>query len=138
MENILVDISIQPENLLDKSFGFLIKLMGYRNQIRMNHWQTKCYAEHKMTDEMLSLLDSNIDKIGECVIGAFGRPKINTISNNISDIAIASTEYILNCICKDLLEMINYYKDCNQEGILALLGDFDAEIKKLTYLSTLS
>jgi hypothetical protein len=138
MEDILVGITIQSDNLLDKTFQFLIKLMGYRNQIRMNHWQTKSFAEHKMTDSFLGVLDENIDKIAESAIGAFGRPKINTMSTNISDIAIASSEYILNCINKETLEMLECYKESNQEGIFALIGDFDAEVKKFIYLSTLS
>jgi Family of unknown function (DUF5856) len=138
MEDILVGISIQSGSLLDKTFIFLIKLMGYRNQIRLNHWQTKSFAEHKMTDQLLGILDDNIDKIGESTIGAFGRPKINTMSTNIGDIAIISSEYVLNCINKDTLEMLECYKESDQEGIFALLGDFDAEIKKFIYLSTLS
>jgi len=138
MEDILVGISIQSESLLDKTFIFLIKLMGYRNQIRLNHWQTKSFAEHKMTDQLLGVLDDYIDKIGEATIGAFGRPKINTMSTNIADIAIVSSEYVLNCINKDTLEMLECYKESDQEGIFALLGDFDGEIKKFIYLSSLS
>ena len=138
MENLFVGIKIESGDLLDKTFEFVIKLMGYRNQIKMNHWQTKSYAEHKMTDDLTSTLDESIDKIAESVIGAFGRPKINTVSTNIGDSAITSAEYVLSCINKDLLEMIDLYKESEQEGIFALLGDLDADIKKFIFLSTLS
>jgi hypothetical protein len=137
MEDILIGIDVEQRSVLDKTFCFLIKLMGYRNQIKMNHWQTKLYSEHKMTDDLVKTLDDNIDKIAETVIGAYGRPKINTISTDIGDIAIVSSMFVLNCISKDLLELINCYKTLNQEGILAALGDLDGEIKKFVFLSTL-
>jgi len=138
MESISIGIELNSGSLQDKTFQFLIKLMGYRNQLRINHWQTKSFAEHKMTDEFIGVLDTNIDKIGEATLGAFDRPKINTVSTNVSDIAIASSEYVLNCINCDVLEMLELYKESEQEGIFALIGDFDAEVKKFIYLSTLS
>ena len=138
MGDILVGISINSDNIHDKTFVFLNTVLGYRNQLKMNHWQTKSYAEHKLIDDLIESIDENTDKIAEATLGAFGRPKFNTISNNISDIAIASTEYVLNCINKDIQEMLCIYKETEQEGIIALLGDFDGDIKKFIFLSTLS
>ncbi len=138
MEDLFISMTIGEGNTQEKVFTFLMKLMTHRNQLRMNHWQTKSYAEHKLTDDAISTLEDSIDKIAEAALGAYGRPKINTFSSNISDNAIVSTEYVLNCISKDLQEMINMFKEENQEGILALLGDLDGDIKKFIFLSTLN
>jgi hypothetical protein len=123
--------------LKEKTFIFLIKLMGFRNQLRMNHWQTTSFAEHKMTDEFLGVLDSHIDLIGEAALGMFERPQINTMSTNISDIKIASTKFVLCEIEKDLYCLVEEYKVTNWEGMVALLGDFCAEVHKFKFLSTL-
>lgn len=136
MEEIFIGV-IGTGSLQDKIFMFLIKLMGQRDQLRMNHWQTTSYAEHKLTDDILEALDGFVDKLGENALGAYGRPKINTISNNVTDIAISSTEYVLDCIDKQLKELINIYKEEDQEGILAILGEMDSEIKKFKYLASL-
>lgn len=137
MEDILVGISFQSESLQDKTFCFLMKLMGYRNQMRMNHWQTRSFAEHKLTDDIISSFSDYTDKIGENALGVFGRPKINTMSTNIADIAIASTDYILSCAEKDVKELLCLYKETDHEGIVNLLGELDSDIQKFKYLSTL-
>jgi hypothetical protein len=123
--------------LKEKTFCFLMKIMGCRNQLRMNHWQTTSFAEHKMTDELLGILDNHIDKIGECALGMFDRPQINTTSNNISDIRVASSKFVIDEICKGLCELTEEYKVTQFEGMISLLGDFEADINKFKYLSTL-
>jgi len=138
MNDLLIGITMKSDDLLDQTFEFLNKTLGYRNQLKMNHWQTKSYAEHKLIDDLIDSIDENTDKIAEATLGAYGRPKINTTSNNVSDIAISSTEYTLECINKDIQEMLKLYKETEQEGIFALFGDFDGEIKKFLFLSTLS
>jgi hypothetical protein len=40
-----------------------MKLMGYRDQLRMNHWQTFTYSEHKMTDELMEEIEEKVDEI---------------------------------------------------------------------------
>lgn len=120
-------------------FDFLIKLMGYRNQLRINHWQTDSYAEHKMTDKLIEALTDHIDIIGEVALGRYGRPNINTISTNVSDIAISSTSFVLDNIDKELQIIIKQYKEeegC--EGLFALLGELDATIKKYIFLKSLN
>jgi DNA-binding ferritin-like protein len=129
---------IQPnEDLKEKTFMFLVKMMGFRNQLRMNHWQTTSYAEHKMTDELLGVMDSNIDMVGEVALGLFERPQINTVSTNLSDIRIASSKFVLEEICKELQCLVEEYKVTSHEGMVTVLGDFCAEINKFKYLSTL-
>lgn len=138
MDEILVNISVdQCNDIKDKTFTFLIKLMGFRNQLRINHWQTKSYAEHKLTDSVIELLDKYIDSIGESALGIFERPKLNTISTNISDIAIFTTKWVLEKMCEETREMLAEYKVTEYESIINLLGELDAEIYKSKYLLTL-
>lgn len=125
------------DSLKSKSFGFLIKLMGLKNQLRMNHWQTHSYAEHKWTDKLLGLLDGHIDTIGESVLGVFGRPAITTQDLPLSDIKIMPSSKVLDLLCEENRCMIEEYKVTEHEGVLALLGELDADIKKFKYLSTL-
>ncbi len=39
--------------------------------IKVYHWKTKSYAEHKATDELYSSLNENIDKFVEIMLGKY-------------------------------------------------------------------
>lgn len=133
-----VSVSTGDEGLKEKTFEFLIKLMAYRNQLRMNHWQTTSYSEHKWTDHLIEDLTESIDSIGEITLGALGRPQINSTNTIITDIAIAGSKAVLESICSDVKEMLAEYKVTEYEGTIALLGELDSTIQKYKYLETLS
>lgn len=139
--DILADFRISTQHgdneLREKTFLFLIKLMAYRNQLRMNHWQTTSYAEHKWTDKFMEDLAGFIDTIGEYALGALGRPQINTTSTNISDINIVGSKSVLDAIEIDVQEMLAEYKITEFEGMVAVLGELDSSVKKFKFLSTL-
>ena len=128
---------VQQYGLKEKTFIFLIKIMGYRDQLRINHWQTTSYAEHKWTDKMIGELDSLIDSMGEYALGVFERPQIQTTNNSITDINLRNSKSILDCVEKETLDLLQEYKITEMEGMIALLGEFDIIIKKYKYLSTL-
>jgi len=137
MEIEIVTGILEEGDLHTETFHFLIKLMGYRNQLRMNHWQTHSYAEHKLTDDVMEVLGEFIDSIGEAALGQFGRPKVNTVSTNVQDIALASTEFILTLINDNTFQLMKKYKETDHEGIFALLSELDAHNKKHLFLCTL-
>ena len=124
-------------SLQEKTFDFLLNLMSYRDQLRMNHWQTTSYAEHKMTDGLIGELTDYIDSIGEATLGAFGRPTITTKSCSISDINMFPSKKVLEKAEADVHEMLAEYKVTEHEGIIALLGELEAIVQKFKYLSTL-
>ncbi len=131
-----LNISSEDNKLKENSFLFLMKLMGYKNQLRMNHWQTFTYSEHKMTDELMEEIDEKVDEIGETLMGTFGRPNVEPFTNNISNIDLCNTKFVIDEIDNELCKLIESYKDTSYEGIISLLGDFSADIKKFKYLST--
>ena len=47
-----------------------------RNQIKLYHWQTRVYARHIATDQILEKLEKNIDSFVEIYIGKYGRPRL--------------------------------------------------------------
>ena len=137
--DLILGLTEGSDNFQDITFNYLIKLMGCRNQLRMNHWQTKSYAEHKLTDDIIGTVTGFIDTIGETALGLYGRPKINTVSTNISDIGIASTSFVLKTLNEITTELLNVYKEANEsEGMIAILGELDADIKKFMFLDTLN
>jgi hypothetical protein len=59
------------------SGGDIVTSMLYiRNQIKLYHWQTHSFARHKATDDLVTSLDTNIDKFVEVFMGKYGRPRV--------------------------------------------------------------
>lgn len=125
------------KSLTDKTFTFLLKLMNWKNQLVVNHWQTLSYAEHKLTDDIVEDITEVVDEIGETTIGTFNRPNIDMFTYEIKNITQCPTKDVLDKIDGELLELIECYDDTPHEGIVALLSDFSAKIKKYIYLTTL-
>ena len=58
-------------------------MLTLRNQVKIYHWETKVYARHKATDDLVDKLDDNIDKFVEVYIGKYGRPTLNSRTGRI-------------------------------------------------------
>lgn len=54
-----------------------------REQIKLYHWQTHSFAQHKATDDLLDSLDKVIDEYVEVYMGRYGRPKMGARNNTI-------------------------------------------------------
>ncbi len=137
LADLRAQVSGSDNPLREKTFSYLIHLMGCRDQLRINHWQTTSYAEHNMTDGFIGSISGYVDSIGEATLGALGRPTITSQSNLISDINMVSSKAIIDKVQDLTSEMLAEYKVTENEGIIALLGDFDADIKKFKFLATL-
>ena len=54
-----------------------------RNQVKLYHWQTMSFSRHKATDDLVTSLDTNIDKFTEAYMGRYGRPKMTVSTGKI-------------------------------------------------------
>jgi DNA-binding ferritin-like protein len=55
-------------------------LLQFQQQIRLFHWMTESFAEHKAFGEAYEALDDQIDELVESFIGKFGRETPEEIS----------------------------------------------------------
>ena len=64
--------------LKTKKGGKIVSVFfNIRDQIKLYHWQTKSFAEHKATDELVGKLDTSIDTFVEAYMGRYGRPSMS-------------------------------------------------------------
>ena len=52
------------------------KLLGLQNQLRIYHWQTSSFSEHKALGKAYDALDDSIDTFVESWIGVHGKVSI--------------------------------------------------------------
>ena len=110
-----------------------------REQIKLYHWQTKQYARHKATDDVISALDGSIDTYVEVYMGKYGRMKMTAATatvhvKNLSESTI--TKFIKTCIHYLNNELVKKLKE-NDTDLVNIRDEMLAELNKLLYLFTL-
>jgi hypothetical protein len=55
----------------------VVQMMTIRDQVKLYHWQTRMFARHKATDDLIVKLDANIDMFVETYMGKYGRPTVS-------------------------------------------------------------
>ena len=111
-----------------------------REQIKLYHWQTHSFAQHKATDELLDNLDKTIDEYVETYMGKYGRPRVGTRNHSIR-IHNMSQKNILRFIkdCAKHLEgpLVKGLKS-NDTDLINLRDEMLGDLHKVLYLFTLS
>jgi DNA-binding ferritin-like protein len=104
------------KNVKEKLVNLLLSLLII---IKVYHWKTKSYAEHKATDELYSSLNESIDKFVEVLLGK-DDSRLN-MKNHTIDITDPSTK-------NDLKKIINEYRillEDKLENYIPMKGNTD-------------
>ena len=111
----------------------IIFFFQFRTDVKMFHWQTKLYAYHKISDELLENIDSLSDKLIEALLGKLEkRPDIN------DKISIRNmNEKIFNKILDKASEyLIKGFNNIEFTEILNIRDEIIEKIDKTKYLLT--
>lgn len=105
---------------------FIAELQGFSLGLRLDHWQTKSYANHKAVELTQETLDGLIDDFVEAYVGMLGgsRPEF---TREIK----ASTEVDATITCLKNLAV-------NDTSLLNIRDEMLHALYKLKYLKTLS
>jgi hypothetical protein len=110
-----------------------------REQIKLYHWQTHSFAQHKATDDVLSSLDASIDKYVEVYMGKYGRPKM-TATNHTTRVHNMNEKTVLRFLktCIGYLEnhLVKKLKPVDTD-LVNIRDEMLAALNQLLYLFTL-
>lgn len=111
-----------------------------RNQIKLYHWQTRVYARHIATDQILEKIEKNIDSFVEIYIGKNGRPKLSGANASItlhnlteagaSRLIKAAIKYLQGPLAKSL-------RAGSDSDLLNIRDEMVGDLNQLLYLFTL-
>jgi DNA-binding ferritin-like protein len=126
----------------------ICKIIQTRDILQIYHWNTKSYARHKVSDDLVQELTSQMDKFVEVYMG------INKDSNVTINKKITLKSYNDTQISTCLVDLLNYLDDLTLESrdktylrkskkrvtsdLLNIRDDMMNEIHKTLYLFTLS
>ena len=111
-----------------------------RDQIKLYHWQTRVYARHIATDQILQRIEKNIDSFVEVYIGKYGRPKLTGAKATITlhNLTEAGATRLIKAAIKMLLGPITRSLRAGVDAdLLTLRDDMVADLNQLLYLFTL-
>jgi DNA-binding ferritin-like protein len=125
----------------------ICKILQTRDVLQIYHWNTKSYARHKASDDLVQGLTSHMDKFVEVYMGINKNENI-TVNKKITLKSYDDTQ-ISNC----LIDLLNYLEDLTLESrdrtylrksktrvtsdLLNIRDDMMNEIHKTLYLFTL-
>lgn len=113
-------------------------LVQFQQQLRIFHWQTDSYAQHKAFGSAYEELDDLVDTFVETYMGVFGRSKPTVVFQ--IELKPLSSLAVVNEI---LLSFEQYLRDMSLElkeytDLLNIRDSIIGEVNKLRYLLSLS
>lgn len=114
-------------------------LIRMQQQLRIFHWQTRSYAQHKAFGKAYESLDDHIDDFVEVFMGKYGRPiahiNFSVDLDNIADVDItAIIDDYIKFLSSDFVAELNPEADTD---LLNIRDDMLGVLNKLKYLLTL-
>jgi hypothetical protein len=110
-----------------------------REQIKLYHWQTHSFAQHKATDELLDALDKTIDEYVEIYMGKYGRPRVaarNSVIRIKNMTAKSMISFIKECISYLEGPLVKKLKPSDTD-LVNLRDEMMGDLHKVQYLFTL-
>jgi len=106
--------------------------------IKLYHWKTRSYSQHKATDELYSKLNENIDKFVEVLLGK-DQTRIRLIEKRIDLLDANNTREIKERIFeyREFLTDMNIWFDNSRDSdLLSIRDDILASLNQFLYLLT--
>ena len=112
------------------------------NTVKLYHWKTSSYAQHKATDDLYSELNSNIDSFVEIMLGKDGSRVDLTGTKTISLMDYTDVSQLQSEVKKYKEYLVNMNKDSKiaiteNSDLLNVRDEILGSLNKFTYLLTL-
>lgn len=130
----------QHKKILNNTKSHIVKVfLEILNMVKLYHWKTRSFAQHKATDELYSKLNEHIDSFIEVLLGKDSsrikmiEKRIDLLdSSNVIEFRQRIFEY------RDFLQSMNIYFNSSRDSDLLnirdeLLGDINQFLYLLTF-----
>lgn len=119
--------------------NIVTKLLTYQNQVKIQHWQTTSYSEHKSLGDLYDSLADSIDEFIETFMGKYGRiisqTNFNLVLENYKNLGPMSLMNDMeNYLINELPTMLDSKKDTD---LLNIRDEILGSVNKTKYLLTL-
>lgn len=117
---------------------YITNLLQLHNQIRILHWQTKSYAEHKALGNLYEDLDGLIDNFVEVRSGQYGVSHAkNTFNLSLKNYDQCEPKQCMDMIINSLKEIYSSVSE-NDTELKNILDEMISAVRKTRYLLELN
>jgi len=112
-------------------------LFNIRDQVKLYHWHTKSFSEHKFTDDLVGTLDTNIDKFVEVYMGRYGRPYVKD-TLQVKNLTVTGIRSFINKSSEWLSGKLPSMVKKTDTDLLNIRDEMLADLNQIKYLLTLA
>ena len=111
------------------------KFLELLNMVKLYHWKTHSYAQHKATDELYERLNKNIDTFVETLLGKENN-RIKMVEKQLRILDNSNTRKFKNNIYefRDFLTNLDNMFNKKDSGLLSIRDDLLVDINQFLYL----
>lgn len=127
-----------PQSKNTKKSHIVRVFLEILNMVKLYHWKTKSYAQHKATDELYSKLNENIDTFVEVLLGK-DESRIQMVEKQVHLMDFENTRDFKTRIYRFrdfLIEIDIYYNKKSDSDLLSIRDDILVDINQFLYLMT--
>ena len=109
------------------------------HMVKLYHWRTKSYSEHKATDELYGKLNEHVDQFVEVLLGK-DQSRVKMLESRIELLDIDNTRELKERIFeyRDFLTDMNIYFDTRRDSdLLNIRDELLGDLNQFLYLLTL-
>lgn len=119
--------------------NIVTKFLTFQNQIKILHWQTTSYSEHKALDGLFSDLAESIDEFIETFMGKNGRIVAQTNFNlTLQNYSVLAPMDLMNQMVAYLSNELPAMLDANKDtDLLNIRDEILGSVNQTKYLLTL-
>jgi hypothetical protein len=122
----------------DKKSNIVRVFIETLNLVKLYHWRTYSYSQHKATDELYAILNEHIDNFVEVLLGK-SASRIHMVNQRIRliDQDIKTFKEKIFEFRAFLVDMDQYFISKQDSDLLSIRDEILADINKFLYLLTL-
>jgi DNA-binding ferritin-like protein len=120
----------------------VVRFLEILNMIKLYHWKTRSYSQHKATDELYDKMNENIDKFVEVLLGK-DQSRLTLLEKkmNLSDGSSGSSSFQKSEFQDRLLEfrkflvgLDRYFDDLGDSDLMNIRDEILADLNQFLYL----
>ena len=133
--------TIKKENtrISNKSKSLIVStFLEMLNTVKLYHWHTKSFPEHKTSDELYSKLNKTIDRFVEVLLGK-DSSRVKIVEKRIKLIDIHTTQKLKERIFEYrtfLIDMNMYFSPTIDSDLLSIRDELLEDLNQFLYLLT--
>lgn len=108
------------------------------NTVKLYHWKTHSYAQHKATDELYAKLNENIDSFVEILLGK-DESRVKMVEKRIKLIDSSNTNDFKSCMYEYrefLIDISKYFNAKRDTDLLNVRDEILGNLNQFLYLMT--